>query len=254
MQLSSQGPTYWVDGFGRLILMPKASWATLLGMKKAKLVTTKQIAGYSKTKAVSTIKVNCGEEVLIAVDGKYYSVTPELAAQYPTKAVTLSPSTCASLKRTTVTLGRFITAPSKVVYLVQKGKKRPIASASQYAGLRGAGAASIKVSASFLSLFTLGTKAPNSIAGEVNPVPGETVSPTPKPSVPPTPTPTATPTASATATPTPTPTAAAKYYTVVAGDTLGSIAKKFSTTVAILKTLNSLTSDLIRIGQVLRVA
>ncbi len=254
VQLSSTGPTYLVDGFSRLVLMSSKTTATLLGMKKTKLVTLKSIAGYSKTKSVSTIKVLCGEETLIAVDGKYHLVSPELAAQYPTKAVTLSPSTCGSLKRSTVTLGRFISGPSKIVYLVQKGKKRPIASASQYAQLRGAGAPSVKVSANFLALFSLGTKAPNSIAGEVNPVPGETPAPTVSPKPTATPSATPKPSVSPTATPAPTPTPTAKYYTVVSGDTLGSIAKKFSTTVAAIKLLNLLSSDLIRIGQVLRVA
>jgi LysM repeat protein len=44
-----------------------------------------------------------------------------------------------------------------------------------------------------------------------------------------------------------------KTYTVVAGDTLGGIAIKFKTTVAILKSLNRLTSDTIQVGQVLDV-
>lgn len=42
-------------------------------------------------------------------------------------------------------------------------------------------------------------------------------------------------------------------YTVVAGDTLWSIAKRFSTTVDELKRLNQLTSDNLRIGQILKV-
>ena len=38
-------------------------------------------------------------------------------------------------------------------------------------------------------------------------------------------------------------------YTVVAGDNLYSIARKFNTTVDNLKTLNNLTSNLLNIGQ-----
>ena len=42
-------------------------------------------------------------------------------------------------------------------------------------------------------------------------------------------------------------------YTVVAGDTLWSIARRFQTTVEAIKSLNGLTSDLLSIGQVLKI-
>ncbi|KAA9023945.1 C40 family peptidase [Niallia endozanthoxylica] len=43
-------------------------------------------------------------------------------------------------------------------------------------------------------------------------------------------------------------------YTVVSGDSLSLIAKKYGTTVTSLKTLNALTSDMITVGQVLKVS
>lgn len=42
-------------------------------------------------------------------------------------------------------------------------------------------------------------------------------------------------------------------YTVVSGDSLSLIAKKYNTTVTALKSLNNLTSDVIKVGQVLKV-
>lgn len=43
------------------------------------------------------------------------------------------------------------------------------------------------------------------------------------------------------------------YYTVVSGDTLGKIAKKYNITVEFLKKINNLNSDIIQIGQKLKV-
>ncbi|WP_187118964.1 LysM peptidoglycan-binding domain-containing protein [Bacillus marasmi] len=52
---------------------------------------------------------------------------------------------------------------------------------------------------------------------------------------------------------TPQPTIKLTEYRVVSGDTLSIIAKRFNTTVAAIKTENQLTSDLIRIGQLLKI-
>ncbi len=43
------------------------------------------------------------------------------------------------------------------------------------------------------------------------------------------------------------------YYTVVAGDSLYSIARKFNTTVDTLKSVNNLTSNILTIGQILKI-
>ena len=86
------------------------------------------------------------------------------------------------------------------------------------------------------------TAAPTPTAPPVTPAP--TV--TPKPTAKPAPTPTARPAA------TPVP-SARTTYTVKSGDTLYGIAKTFGTTVAAIKELNGLTSNVIRVGRVLRI-
>lgn len=56
-----------------------------------------------------------------------------------------------------------------------------------------------------------------------------------------------------TPTPTPTPVVATKTYTIKSGDTLWQVATNYGMTVYNLKALNSLTSDVIHVGQVLKV-
>jgi LysM repeat protein len=70
----------------------------------------------------------------------------------------------------------------------------------------------------------------------------------------PTPAPAPKPPASTNPAPAPAPVpASSTTYKVVSGDTLGGIAKKYGTTVAAIKTANGLKSDLILVGQVLKV-
>lgn len=57
---------------------------------------------------------------------------------------------------------------------------------------------------------------------------------------------------SATPTPTPAP-APERTYTVVAGDAMSLIAQRFQTTAAAIRTLNNMTTDDVRVGQVLRI-
>lgn len=53
--------------------------------------------------------------------------------------------------------------------------------------------------------------------------------------------------------PTPTPTSPTSNYTVASGDTLWIIANKFKTTITNIKSMNNLTSDMLYVGQVLKV-
>lgn len=83
------------------------------------------------------------------------------------------------------------------------------------------------------------------------PPPSAPVNPAPYPAAP-APRPTAPPPAPKPA-PAPPKPAAARYHTVVKGDTLFSISRKYNVTVPKLKSTNGLSSDTIRIGQTLRV-
>jgi LysM repeat protein len=159
---------------------------------------------------------------------------------------------------------RFIRTASSQYFLVEDGKKRPIASKARYEALKGSGPSAIPVDSVFANRVPTGSKVGSGAATVSDtviaaPAPVATPAParpTPTPTVAPTPTPS--PKASAAPRPTasPTPTASAsgaKTYTVKSGDTLSGIASRFGTTSKILMELNSISNaNLIKIGQILK--
>jgi LysM repeat protein len=99
-----------------------------------------------------------------------------------------------------------------------------------------------------LILWLTGSEAPAiSFFASPTPTATETATPTATPTV--TPTATNTPTVTNTPTASATPTASGPFiYVVVEGDTLDSIATNFNVDVLVLMALNSMTDDLIRVG------
>ena len=84
------------------------------------------------------------------------------------------------------------------------------------------------------------------------PPPPRPSSTSPPPSISPPPSPRPAPTAAPPPAPKPTP-PKARYHTVAKGDTLFAISRRYGVSVARIKSTNGLSSDLIRIGQTLRI-
>lgn len=109
-----------------------------------------------------------------------------------------------------------------------------------------------KLNTSVDALKTVNNLSTNSLSiGQVLKIPEQPITTAPAPTVPPTvtePTPAPVP-----ETTTPSPTAPTTTYSVVSGDTLTLIAKKYNTTVTLIKQLNQLTTDAIYVGQRLTV-
>ncbi|MEN9713783.1 MAG: hypothetical protein RLZZ164_447 [Actinomycetota bacterium] len=247
---AKSGLSYWVISLNALAKLTSVTDVTQFGLTKLKATNATDLSGYSSSATLTGMKVACGDSRLIAIAGKFYAIEPASAAHYPGTSLVLSDLACASLPRATVELGRFIRTPDKTFWLIQKGKRRAIASTAKYQELRGDMLPAVQVDATLAAKIPVGAPAP-AVLIETTPTPTPSSTATATPTKAPTPTPTATATPTKSATPTPTPTKVTSY-TVVSGDTLTSIAKKFNTTVTILKTLNGLTTDTIKLGQVLK--
>jgi len=275
-----------VDGLANVVGVSSAAWSSEYGLSsKVEKVTKTDLAGYT-SEGMLGIKVFCDGREYLPVNGVWQPINDSYAAAYPGTAQVLDVTTCNALKKGTTELGRFVVTPAKDIYLVTNGKRRKITQ-KQYEIIRGTTPAAFKVSLTLAGALPIGTPMQPSYKtvlinpDDVNPVPTASVRPTPTPVATPTATarPSASPSASATVTSTPkpsvtatatpkptatatpkptastvaspTPTVSTRRYTVVAGDNLTKIAIKFSTTVAAIKSANSLSSDLVLINQIL---
>lgn len=239
---AKSGLTYWITGAHSMAQVGSTENASDFGLAKPRTASSAELAGYKQTAKLTGVKVACAEQSYIASAGSYFKISAESAAHYPGAPVALDALACSRLKESQTEFGRFIRTPDKVYWLVQSGKRRQFASAAKYQALRGELLPAVAVGWNFAKKLPIGKSAP-SVLVEASP----TATPTTTSS--PTPTPTATPTKTSSPSPTPTPTATARYYIVVSGDTLTTIAKKYGVTVTAIKTANNLTTDTIKIGQ-----
>lgn len=215
----------------------------------------------------NTIKVSCSGAGYLLDNGTLYPISAPALDEFPGKAYPLAVSTCASFK-IGKPVGQFIRDASGKLFLIEDGKKRRIANWTQFAALRGDAPGLVQASDFFAGMIPEGTKAgATAVLASNSDIPSAefegfqfggvipTPTPTPKPTATSTPKPTLSPTASATPKPTPTPTRSATVsYTVVSGDTLTSIARKFSVSTTSIAVANALTSPFtIRVGQVLKI-
>ena len=259
---------YWVVDHTKLLLIPDNNQALALGLAvngrvTPRAVSVAELKGYTRIANFTGFKLLCYEQTYLVNAGVLYPIDPAIAAIYPGPTSPVGELTCATLTKSEQQVGRFIRTPDKNYWLITAGRKQLVGSFAAYKALQNqtpmTSFAALTVTQQFADLIPTGRKAGTTV---VDPTPTATPSPStsnPTPTATPRPTATATPRPTATATPTatqsptitPSPTATVRRYTVVSGDTLTRIANQFGVTVKAIKTANNLTSDTIRVGQVL---
>lgn len=268
---------FMVDDLNRKIRMPSEAQAN--AQIKAPVFTLERadLDALATRTGFNSLKVSCNGDGYLLDNGTLYPISAAALGQFPGKPYPLALSTCASFE-VGKPVGQFLRDGSGKLFLVESGVKRRISNWTQFAALRGDAPGFIQASNFFAGAIPDGPRAPatfqlasnteiptaqfpglvfGGVVAEPKPTPTPSPTATPKPTTTPKPTvsPTTTPrpTVSATATASPTRSATVSY-TVVSGDTLLSIARKFSVSTASIAVANAITNpNSLRIGQVLKI-
>jgi LysM repeat protein len=259
-----QGSNFFmVDGISSLIRLESQAHATSVSKSRVFSYNQSDLSGFQIRSRLNSLKVQCAGGTYLLDKGTLFPIAQNAAAEYPGNPYPLATSTCSALELSSRPAGQFIRDNAGLLFLIQDGKKMRVASWAQLAKLRGDSPAHIEVTGYFASKIPSGQKAPQTVTlatggttptgefgelifgGTLPDTPAPTPSPTPKP----TPTPTPSPTQSA-----PVTTSPVTEYRVRAGDTLTSIAARFSVSVSRLQTLNGITNpNQLRVGQLLKI-
>ncbi|MEY4655727.1 MAG: hypothetical protein RL523_1126 [Actinomycetota bacterium] len=214
-----------IDGNSRLVTFGQKS--AKLALSEARPMTNLQLSGYPDQEELNSFKVSCAGQIYIAANSLLYETTVATAKEFPGRATALSDPVCAKLVITNESFGKYF--GTKTVdpntgklrlkaFKVENGKKFAFRSLTDYKNDNKTEPPLIWVEQSFADNLVSGNEIGGG-SGEVNP------DPKPNP----------------------------KTYTIVAGDSLSSIAIRFGTTVVKLMQLNNIVNaDRISIGQVLK--
>ena len=263
-----QGSNFFmVDGISSLIRLESQAHATSVSKSKVFTYNQSDLAGFQIRTRLNSLKVQCAGGTYLLDKGTLYPIAQNAASEYPGNPYPLATSTCSALELSPRPAGQFIRDNSGLLFLIQDGKKMRVSSWAHLAKLRGDSPAHIEVSGYFASKIPSGERAPQTVTlstggaipngefgeltfgGTLPTTPTPTPKPTPSPTPTQTPTPTPTPTQSAPATSSP-----VTEYRVRAGDTLTSIAVRFSVSVSRLQSLNGITNpNQLRVGQLLKI-
>lgn len=235
----ADGSLYFVNNFSSLVRVSDQTVIDALGLPAPRTVASDLIASYQPKSLYSGLKVSCDDTVFIPFGGTLYQLSADSISQYPGRTVKLSDFICEDLFMAPDTLGRFIyVKSSKSYFLIDAGKKRPIASAAAYQRLLGDLDAAIEVDAAFAARIPTGKPAPAKLSSSTS---GGSSGSSSSGS-------------SGSSGGSNGGSAVTTTYTVKAGDTLSAIAARFGVTLNALMSANGITNaNSIRIGQVLKI-
>ncbi|SKA93769.1 hypothetical protein SAMN06295879_1803 [Agreia bicolorata] len=156
---ASNGTIYIIDGISKKVALDSFDPASEAGVSGFSYVTDAQLAAYADQGTVRLgYELVCGAVTYVAGGGELHALDANTAQLYPLPSTSLDSLTCSALS-----VGKpatsFIRTPDGSIYVLQGGKKLPIASLSRYNELGGATVGYTSVSARLAALIPSGPRA-----------------------------------------------------------------------------------------------
>jgi hypothetical protein len=176
---------YLVNGPSKLAQFDAIKRSELFGLKNPKTIDPSIFQAYDSSTIIDSAKVKCGTSIYLVLLGTHYPISTIDASHYPGKSLVLSAENCALIKKSNVTVGRFVLSQTDSrIYYIDKTKRRPVLDEATYLALKGTAPAYVKIGPYLTSTFTLGAEMTLPTA---TPTPSATTSPSVTPSPSPTP-------------------------------------------------------------------
>jgi LysM repeat protein len=219
IKTSDTKETFFIDTLTRAVKIPSTSQAALLGLESPLAVPLKQLRSYNRSDSYNRLKIQCGAQIYLTIGGRLYPIGSSEASEFPTSPLLLGEQSCATLNRSTVSVGTYIrTLNPSTYWQVQDGKRTKVPVETYKSRPVGTPAAVI-VGPYFASkLKILGVPEVATSTSLASPE-------------------------------------ASSYYQVRAGDSFSTIAGRFGLTLSALKELNPQVADINRVsvGQLLKI-
>ena len=235
LKSKADGTLYLVNNFSSLVKVSDQAAIDALGLSAPRTVSAELIAAYNPKSTYSGLKVACGTTIYLPIGGYLYQIDQDAVSHYPGRVTKLGPAICEDRYLGEQNLGRFIYLRSKkTFYLIDSGKKRPIANTAAYRSLAGEMTPAVEVDAALAARIPTGTAAPTKL-----PTSGDSTS---------------SGSGSGNSGSNDGSTTSTTTYTVKAGDTLSAIALRYKVTLSALMSANKITNaNSIQVGQVLKI-
>lgn len=152
------GTVYLVTTLDQRVTLNSFAVTTELGIAGYSTLTRSSVDAYGLTPGTVRTAVRCGGQTYLGLSGTLYRATDEMAGTYALDPLDVDPVLCSRARVSATPLDRFLREPNGTIYLVENGKKRPIAAYATWVNAGGTAANTHNVTTTTTARFPTGPR------------------------------------------------------------------------------------------------